>query len=145
VTNREGIYAALFAKFDGITGMPTKSRRLMHWADVLAVQQPALFQAQKSEIVVQSRGLPPKWQLDLDLYLYVHAGDDPGSVPTTVLNPLIDAIEAALAPDNVRDGQNVLTLGGLVSHCWISGQIQTDEGALGAQSIAIIPISILVP
>jgi hypothetical protein len=145
VTNREGIYAALFSKFDGITGIPTKSRRLMHWIDVPAVQQPALFQAQKSEIVVQSRGLPPKWQLDLDLYLYVHAGDDPGSVPTTVLNPLIDAIEAALAPDNVKDGQNVLTLGGLVSHCWISGQIQTDEGALGAQSIAIIPVTILVP
>ena len=58
-----------------------------------------------------------------------------------VLNPLLDAVEAALAPDPVG---HVQTLGGLVSHCWIAGRIQTDEGVPGGQAVAIVPVEILV-
>jgi hypothetical protein len=35
-------------------------------------------------------------------------------------------------------------LGGLVQHCWIAGRITTDEGVLGGQSVAIVPVEILV-
>jgi hypothetical protein len=38
-----------------------------------------------------------------------------------------------------------LTLGGLVNYCRIEGDIETDEGLLGEQAVAIIPVSILVP
>jgi hypothetical protein len=31
-----------------------------------------------------------------------------------------------------------------VKHCWISGAIETDEGVLGGQAVAIVPIEILV-
>ena len=41
--------------------------------------------------------------------------------------------------------RNVQTLGGLVSDCWISGKIETDEGALGGQAVAIIPIEMIWP
>jgi hypothetical protein len=57
------------------------------------------------------------------------------------MNPLLDALTAALAPPNPVE--NVQTLGGLVAHCWIEGGIQTDEGVLGGQSVAIVPIRIL--
>jgi hypothetical protein len=139
---RETIYAALFAKVSAISGLVTASRRLRHWSDVKSSEQPALFQIQKTEDPTQKRGLPTVWNLDADLYLYVHSGKDHSAIPSTQLNRFLDAIEAALAPtDPVTNAQ---TLGGLVSHCWISGRIETDEGVLGDQAVAIIPVAILV-
>jgi hypothetical protein len=137
---REPIYAALFALAAGATSFVTVSRRLRHWSDVGAAEQPALFMIQKSETAEERRPLPAKWRASVDLYLYVQAPDELTS-PATVLNPLLDAVETALAPDPVG---HVQTLGGLVSHCWIAGRVQTDEGVLGGQAVAIVPIEILV-
>ena len=138
--NREPIYAALFALVQSAASFVTTSRRLRHWSDVAAAEQPALFQIQKSEAAEERRPLPVKWRASVDLYLYAHAPDEL-TPPATVINPLLDAIEAALAPDPVS---HVQTLGGLVQHCWIAGRIQTDEGVLGGQSVAIVPVEILV-
>ncbi|HEY3919446.1 MAG TPA: hypothetical protein VGL83_16780 [Stellaceae bacterium] len=137
---REPIYAALFALVATAAEFVTVSRRLRHWTDVGAAEQPALFQIQKSETAEGRRPLPAKWRAAVDLYLYAQAPDEIAA-PATVLNPLIDAIEAALAPDPFT---NVQSLGGLVSHCWIAGKIQTDEGVLGGQAVAIVPLEILV-
>ena len=61
--------------------------------------------------------------------------------PSSVMNPLLDAVTAALAPDNpINTAQ---TLGGTVAHCWIEGAIETDEGTLGDQAVAIVPVRIL--
>jgi hypothetical protein len=139
--NREAIYGALFAKVAAAAGFATTSRRLRHCSYVVPAEQPALFQVQKSETARRGAGLPPKWTLALDLFVYAHASDD-ATAAATVMNPLIDAIEAALAPDPVT---NVQTLGGLVAHCWIAGKVETDEGVLGGQAVAIVPIEILVP
>ncbi|MFK7088682.1 hypothetical protein AAFM71_07680 [Chromobacterium violaceum] len=140
--NREAIYSALFERLKAIPGLRTTSRRLRHWSDVDASQQPAMFQAQVRESPIPgdpSRGLPTKWTLSADVYVYARTDGD--QAPGTVLNPLLDAIEAALQPDNpVLRAQ---TLGGMVEHCWIDGDIETDEGALGDQAVAIVPIRIL--
>jgi hypothetical protein len=137
---REAIYSALFAKLTAAAGFATASRRLRHWGDVGAAEQPALFQVQKSETARRDAGLPPKWTLAVDLFLYAHAPDD-ATAAAAVMNPLLDAIEAALAPDPVT---NVQSLGGLAAHCWIAGKVETDEGVLGGQAVAIVPIEILV-
>ena len=139
--NRELIYQTLFAKVAAATGFVTASRRLRHWSDVAAAEQPALFQVQKTESVRRDPGLPPRWLLAADLFVYAQAPDDATS-PATVINPLLDAIETALAPGAV---DNLQTLGGLVAHCWIAGRVETDEGVLGGQAVAIVPIEILVP
>jgi hypothetical protein len=143
--NREPIYAALFALLANAAGFATASRRLRHWSDVAAAEQPALFLAQKSETAEQARGLPTKWTCDVDAYVYCQAPDE-RTAPTTILNPLLDAIEAALAPLAGNDvAANAQTLGGLAYHAWINGKIETDEGALGGQSVAIVPIRITIP
>lgn len=137
--NREAIYSALFARLSSLPGVKTASRKLKLWNDVPAGEQPAIFQAQKNEIGQARQGLPTLWTLSLDVYVYVKS---PGkTVPATVLNPLLDAITDALKPDNPI--QNTQTLGGLVAHCWIEGTIETDEGTLGDQAVAIVPIRIL--
>lgn len=140
---REPIYAALFARLAALPGLASASRRLSHWSDVPAAAQPALFQVQKGETVTQRRGLPPRRQLAVELFLYARSGADPTVAPSQILNPLIDAIEAALAPDDPTDA--VQTLGGLVAHAWIEGRIETDEGVLGDQAVAIVPVNLLIP
>ena len=140
--NREPIYAALFALVSGAAGFATASRRLRHWSAVEAAEQPALFQVQKRETAQQAEGTPTLWRAALDLYVYCQAPDDT-TAPTVVLNPLLDAIEAALSPQGADAVAGVQTLGGLVKHCWIAGAIETDEGTLGGQAVAIVPIEIL--
>lgn len=139
--NREPIYDALFATLSGTAAFVTASRRLRHWSDVGPAEQPALFVVQKSETAQRRKGLPPKWTLAVDVFVYAHAPDDV-TAPTTALNPLLDAIEAVLAP---ADPTATQTLGGVVEHAWIAGKIETDEGVLGGQAVAIIPVEILVP
>jgi hypothetical protein len=139
--SREPIYSSLFALLQSIEGVTTVSRRLRHWSDVSPAEQPALFQIQKNEMPEQVLYLPTKWRLNVDLYLYVNSGDDPQASPAIILNPILDAIEALFPPSD-EDGP-MQTLGGLVSHCWISGTIETTEGVLGQQEVAIIPIEIL--
>ena len=134
---REQIYSALFDKIKDIGGFKTTSRKLMHWNDVPAGEQPALFQIQKAETPTQSKGMPTVWNLSVALYLYVNTQ---GQTPSMVVNDYLDKIEEALKPDY----EGFQTLGGLVSHCWISGAIETDEGLLGEQGVAIIPIDIRV-
>ncbi|WP_207000739.1 hypothetical protein [Trinickia mobilis] len=136
---REPIYQALFAKLQTITGVNTFSRRLELWSDVQPPNQPAIFQAQVKERQEPRKGLPAKVILEVNVYLYVYSGNDMNVVPATQLNQFMDAIEAALAPDV----NGVQTLGGTVSHCWIEGETITDEGVLGPQAIAIIPVRIL--
>ncbi len=137
---REPIYAALFALLSGAANFTTASRRLRHWSDVASAEQPALFMAQKGETAEQRAPLPPKWRARVDVYVYAQAPDET-SAPAAAMNPLLDAIETALAPDAVT---HVQTLGGLAAHCWISGRIETDEGVLGGQAVAIVPIEVLV-
>jgi hypothetical protein len=85
--------------------------------------------------------MPEKRTMTFDLYVYVNTGDN-DYPPSQIMNSIIDAIDSALAPSGPNDTQ---TLGGLVSHCWIAGTIETDEGALGDQGVAIIPIEIITP
>jgi len=139
--NRESVAAALFALASSTAGFITTSRRLKHWSDVPAEDQPALFQAQGKESVdvqVQKMGGPNTHKLAFQLYVYVH-NTDPTIAPASLLNPILDAIEAKLTP---TPGTKQ-TLGGLVQHAFISGAIETDEGVLGDQAVAIIPVEVL--
>lgn len=145
---RETIYEALFQKLATLSagGTPlfkSTSRRLKHWNDVAPELQPSLYVIQLRETAVQVRGMPNKWRCSVDAYIYVHTGaqQDPNVIPSQLLNPLLDAVEAALAPE--AGPENVQTLGGLVSHCWIEGDIETSEGLLGDQEVAIVPINFL--
>ena len=139
---REPIYAALFARVAGAAGFVTTGRRLRHWSGLAPAEQPALFMRQKTEIArVPTLGAPTVWTLIVDLYLYAHASN-PYVAPATILNPLIDAVEGALAAP-AATGMQDLGLPAIVQHAYIAGKIETDEGALRDQAVAIIPVEIL--
>lgn len=139
---RETIYAALWALAAEAADFVTASRRLRHWTDLSPPEQPALFMAEKGGLAeVKVPGAPVVWTLHADFYLYVHSSD-PYLAPATVLNPLLDALEAALAPSPLS-GVNNLGLAPMVQHAWIAGKVETDEGVLGDQAVAIVPVEIL--
>lgn len=139
---REWIYSALWELGSGAARFASADRRLRHWADVTPAEQPALFMSEKGgQAAVKKLGAPIVWTLYADFYLYAHSSD-PYLAPATILNPLLDALEAALAPSPTTGIQN-LGLPEMVQHAYISGKVQTDEGVLGDQAIAIVPVEIL--
>lgn len=139
---REPIYAALFALLQtaiGKAGVVTVKRGFKHFDDVNAADQPAVFMSQRAEVgAPQPRGMPSKWTLQVEVYIYAR-NDDTSLIAATPINNILDAITSALAAP--IDG--VQTLGGLVAHCWIEGAIQIDEGTFGQQGVAIVPIHML--
>jgi hypothetical protein len=139
---REAIYSALWVLGSGAASFASTNRRLRHWADVAPPEQPALFLSEKGgHAVVKALGAPIVWTLYADFYVYVHSSD-PYAAPATILNPLLDALEQALAPSPATGIQN-LGLPDMVQHAYIAGKIETDEGVLGDQAIAIVPVEIL--
>lgn len=139
---RETIYAALWSLISGAAQFASASRRLRHWSDVSPAEQPALFMSEKGGAgTTKALGAPIIWALKADLYVYAHS-TDPYTAPASVLNPLIDAIEAALAPVPATGIQN-LGLPLMVQHARLAGRVETDEGVLGDQAVAIMPVEIL--
>jgi hypothetical protein len=147
--DREAIYAALFARLEALPGFVTVSRRWKHWDDVDRTQQPALFLTQGNETPTQERGMPPAWRLLPTIYIYARHDADPQAIPGQTMNALIRAVEGALErqPNEVEPFGGPeewgTTLGGLCSHCRISGTVETDEGLMGDQAVTIIPLEVL--
>lgn len=146
---REAVYGALFNKLAALQGayFSTVSRRLKHWTDCTHSEQPALYMTQVSETISQTQSIPRKLEANVELYVYTWLETEitSNTPPTPPLNALLDAIETvALAPDSGLPDRPVCTLGGLVQRCWIDGDIEIHEGTLGAQTVAVIPVRILV-
>jgi hypothetical protein len=109
---------------------------------VAAAEQPAVLMSEKGgRAAIKRLGAPIVWTLYAEFYIYVHS-NDAYLAPGTVLNPLIDALEAALAPTPTTGIQD-LGVPQMVQHAYIAGKIETDEGILGDQAIAIVPVEIL--
>lgn len=73
------------------------------------------------------------------------AGPQPGITGGNVFHPLIEAVEAVFQQ---TDSQGALTLGGLVSHCWLEGDghlIGTELDPVTGQGMATLPVKIMVP
>lgn len=139
MTPREAVFAALMDRLQGVPGLVTVSRRLQHWNDTPPTQQPALFVQQSGETVIRQPRQPAKRTTNCNLIIYFRI--DNNAMPGAVINPILDAIEAAFAPDDPI--QNICTLGGVVDACRIEGAIQVDEGTLDNQGVASVPIHIV--
>ena len=150
--NREAIWAALFAWFKAQLGsnFVVYSRKHTAPPQLVPADQPAFFQVAVREKHVPDKppGAPSKLLLRGYLILYIFDNsptEDVGQetvLAETTMNNLLQAIDAALVPDNPTFGK--FTIGGLVTHCWIEGDSDLDPGIFGPQCAAILPIFILV-
>jgi hypothetical protein len=134
---REQIYSALFSILQGALLAPagpfkTVSRRWQDPSQISPADRPALYQVQKDELAATAvNGLPLNWKATVDLVLYTSGDSDPTVMPSTELNSLLDATEAAIASALPGLAQS---LGGKVSHCRIEGKIEIVENVQGSMA-----------
>ena len=82
--------------------------------------------------------------MQFPITIYINAGLDPNNVPDTLINNLLDAIDAALAPPAYQaDRQD---LGGLISgYCRRESKVLRVPGYLDGQGGVYFSIKVLVP
>lgn len=151
--DREAIWAALFAWFQSQLGSQFKVMGRKHVAppQLTPVDQPAFFQVAGKEVHIPNKvpGAPTRLQLNGFLILYFFDESPVEDIGTervlteTTINAALQAIDAALVPDDLITGK--FTLAGRVTHCWIDGDTDIDPGIFGPQAAAILPLHILVP
>lgn len=142
---RETIYAALFSQLQTAlsASFKTVSRRWQPPDQVSPADRPALYQVETGEVAATSQkiaGLGIVWNLKVDLVLYSAGNTDPTSTPSTELNALLDAVEAALP--NVTKGM-AQTLSGNVYTARIDGKIEIVENVAGMVGMAVVPVLLI--
>jgi hypothetical protein len=141
---REPVFSALESLFVAANIAPRVTRRMMMPNEAVKGDLPVLIVWEQNEATkVAGRGLPSMrtWEAWLVVYF---KNDDPQRPGASIINPILDAIELALAPSPAIGTQ---TLGGLVSHCWIEGATAVSLGDVDAEGLggAVVPVKILVP
>lgn len=140
MVSREQVYATLFGYLQTASGFTNYSRVLRHWNEVPSEQQPIAMQMEGRQHADAPTLRLTKWTFHAEWYVYAHAANTSGDV-VVLLNQLVDAAVATLEPGPAYDAQ---TLGDLVTSCRVQGDIETSEGRLGEQAVAIIPLIIIV-
>ena len=144
---REQVSQALFNLINGVTDFQTSSRRLKQWDDIANVLKPAFYLTEQKESHTQnpSENTLTVRIIKYEAYIFV-AETDPNAIPMTQLNNIIDLIDPSaggvLKASPFTERQ---TLGGLVWHCTINGEIDKVPGDFDGQGVAIIPISVIIP
>lgn len=123
------------------TGFLTFGRRLIPWDQVTS--QPALFMREPDEELLYPETILQIQVMKAEVWIYSKAGANPDIAPITALNNLLDAVQAAFAPDDPI--QQRFTLGGLVHWCRLEGKIDKEPGDLDGQAIAVAEVLITVP
>ncbi len=145
---REPIYVALwnlFINHPNLVGQfVTSGRFLKLWDSVPLTQMPALFLAEGGEQwTKQGKGIPAKRVLMPHLAMYCSAAQPDAQPPATLINTLLDVVDEVI--ESPGNPQNTQTLGGLVEHVYIEGQIEIYEGYLQDKSIVLVPLTIMLP
>lgn len=121
------------------------TRRLKLWSDVPPAMRPACFLFEGgAETYADTSGPNPKRSLDLRLFIYIDA-HDPGAIGAAKLNGIMDALDAALAPQGADAISGRLTLGGTAYRCSIEGKPLKDPGDLDGDGLLVVPITIVLP
>lgn len=153
--DREARWVALFTLLTtklASAGIVTFSRKHLQPPTLTPEQQPALFlvQARETRRGTPVIGAPVQLILNGFIILYLQGPASLDEVvgqetelAATQLNALLKGIDDSLAPDSVVTGKQ--TLGGLVTHCWIEGDTEMDDGIYSPQAAAILCVRMLVP
>lgn len=146
IPSREEVWQALFAllKTIGPIMFTTYDRRVLPAPEFKPGDQPALLLCELGDEVQRQQVLSKQtWHGMIIGYAIKPSKATPG---ITIINPMIDAVMNVLNADPTS-GTLQQTLGGLVSECWVEGEIIKNTGDTNedGQAVFSIPIRILVP
>ena len=143
-TTREQVMEALLARLAKAGPFKTVGRRNRNPETIPARDTPALILVEHSEGYRNvSTQQPSVRKLMVRAIVYSDIGADENAIPAAVVNPILDAIDAALAPATPSSGP--CTLGGLVQSVVIDGTIVKAPGDITGKSLAMVPLVVLLP
>lgn len=141
--SREAITQALLAKITASGAFTTVARRMRGEESIPVTQTPALFLRNSSETAVGAVPTLTKTTLHLMALIYTNINASETIIPDSVLNPLLDSLQATFKAD---DPSGRFTLGGLVYSVKARiGETKKGQDDVTGQSVAIIPIEVLIP
>lgn len=147
--NSEPIYDAVFTLVKAAYPFVTAQRRLRYASDLTVADMPAAFQIQMNDATspdteAQQYGLKAtaKDELLVHIMVFAHSGTT-NQWPSSIINPIVDAIKAQFSVIRRPGGDVYQNLGGLVEYALVSGNIPFHETAKSDSILAIIPIKIL--
>lgn len=142
----EAVYAALLAqlktaKFAGGLTINSWSRAVDVPANIPEQSnQPALILINGPVHVEQKEFALAKWTFTAVALVYLFAEQDQATLSATQANYIVWGLQQSLLAPGVG-GYDKQTLGGLVYHCWVEGEVLTE---VQNQQVAItLPIMIL--
>ena len=142
--SRETVMTALLAKLRAAGDFKSVGRRNRNPDTIGAESTPALMLLEHSETYREAGARhPPVRRLLLRAVVYFDVGGDDNAIPSTLINGVLDRIDAIFRPDDLVGGQ--CTLGGLVKSAAIDGTITKAPGDITGKGLAIVPITILLP
>lgn len=149
MATREGALAALQTALAGAATFGMVTRRLMAPEDMATPGLPGLAIVVHHEQTHRpGPTAPPRRTLSASVVVYVDVGaSDPNAIPDSVLNPILDAIDAVFDPraaaNLATDGR--CTLGGAVWGALISGETIRAPGDRTGKGVALIPVDLILP
>jgi hypothetical protein len=144
MASREAVIAALTTLLGETSAFVTLARRNRAPESLTPSQCPAVFlEERKEDYIRPAPNLPPIRVMHIDLVIYNDVGNNENATPATAINNALDALDAAMLPDNAALGR--LTLGGLVYSVLIDGEAPRASGAVTGKSYVVVPIQIRLP
>lgn len=144
MATREQIAAALLAAVKAQGYFVTTGRRARDPSTVGPSESPACFLVVSHEKIQSEPGArPPLRTLSFTAFVYNDIGVAPNAYPETALNAAMEALEAALAPDN--PAAKTCTLGGLVYAALLRGDVHRAPAELTGKALALVPIDVILP
>jgi hypothetical protein len=146
MSSREDALTALLALVSAAYPWGTPpSRRLKMWSDVAPIDRPACFLFEGGlETYERGAAAVPKRTLDVKLFVYIDSRD-PETVGASILNAIMDALDAAFVPAAEDGPFGRVTLGGAAYRCAIEGKPLKDPGDLDGDGLLVVPIQIILP
>ncbi len=148
MTMREQIGDALFALVEKAVAAEKSSRRFVRWDQVALTDMPFLTILKREEGREHQNDGLPILRMSYLMFVYFSVALDQGSsvIPEIQTNGYLDAIDTAMKPfgaDLINGNRN--SLGGLVTHCYLTGQTLVDTGELDGIGLVAPKIEVLLP
>jgi hypothetical protein len=144
MATREQALVALLSAVKAQNYFVATGRRARDPTAITPALSPACFLVVSGErIRRETPAKPPIRTLLVSAFLYNDAGPDLNVIPETGLNGAMEALEAALAPDDAV--RNACTLGGLVYAAYLNGEPRRAPAEITGKALAIAPIEIILP
>lgn len=148
MTTRKAIAAALLAQLTNGQSYANTGRRDRAPEQAASPGAPGLILVKPDENYKYDSGygVPPVRDLHFFAVIYTDVGNVQNAVPADVIDDLMDAVDAALAPTILDQMNNNgrQSLGGLVDDCRVDGKVEFAPGDVQGKGTTIVPITVVL-